>query len=48
MGALGDRMKRKEALLAEFKANGLPSPETPAFAGRTLEQGEPVEGKAPV
>lgn len=49
MAALGDRMKaRKEALLAEFKANGLPSPETRAFTGRMLEQGEPVEGKAPV
>jgi hypothetical protein len=48
MAALGDRMKgRKEALLAEFKANGLPSPETRAFTGRTLEQDEPVEGKAP-
>jgi hypothetical protein len=40
MDGFGARMKaRREALLAEFKANG-PSKETCAFADHTLEQGE--------
>jgi hypothetical protein len=50
MDKLGDRMKtRKKALLAGYKANGIPAPETRTFTGHTIEQGEPVdETKAPV
>jgi hemerythrin superfamily protein len=49
MDALGDLMKsRKKALLAEYKASGIPAPETRTFTGHTIEQGEPVdETKAP-
>jgi hemerythrin superfamily protein len=47
MDELGDRMKaRKEALLAEIKANGLPAPETRTFTGHEIEQGAPVGAKA--
>ena len=43
MDALADRMAaRKEELLAEFKANGLPTPKTRSFTGHKLRQGEPV------
>jgi len=50
MDELGDLMKgRKKALLAEYKRNGIPAPETRTFTGHTLEQGEPVdETEAPV
>lgn len=49
MDGLGDRMKaRKETVLAEFRAKGLPAPETRTFTGHTLEQGEPVGEKPPV
>jgi hypothetical protein len=43
MDALGARMAaRKKELLAEFKAKGLPSPETRSFTGHKLRKGEPV------
>jgi hemerythrin superfamily protein len=50
MDELGDLLKaRKKALLAEYKASGIPAPETRTFTGHALEQGEPVEAtKAPV
>jgi hypothetical protein len=50
MDKLGDLMKtRKKALLAGYKASGIPAPETRTFTGHTIEQGEPVdEAKAPV
>ena len=42
MDALGEEMAaRKEALLAEFKSKGLPSPKTRSFTGHKLVQGEP-------
>jgi Hemerythrin HHE cation binding domain len=44
MAELGDRLKaRKEAVLAEYKSNGIPAPETRTFTGHTLEPGEPVD-----
>jgi hypothetical protein len=44
MVALGDQLAaRKEELLAQFKADGLPPPETRSFTGHELRQGEPVE-----
>ena len=47
MDALGEQMAaRKEQLLAEFKANGLPTPETRSFTGHKLEQGHTIEAKA--
>jgi hypothetical protein len=47
MDALGEQMKaRKEELLAEFKKNGLPTPQTRSFSGHELEQGEPVQQAA--
>ena len=43
MDALGEQMAaRKEQLLADFKAKGLPAPETRSFTGHKLRQGEPV------
>jgi hemerythrin superfamily protein len=50
MDEAGDLMKgRKRALLAEYKTNGIPAPETRTFTGHTLELGEPVEKtEAPV
>jgi len=43
MEALGEEMAaRKEALLAEFKSKGLPSPKTRSFTGHKLVQGEPA------
>jgi len=43
MDALGEEMAaRKEALLAEFKSKGLPSPKTRSFTGHKLVQGEPT------
>jgi hemerythrin superfamily protein len=44
MDELGNRLRaRKEAILAEYKSNGVPAPETRTFTGHTLEQGEPVD-----
>jgi hemerythrin superfamily protein len=43
MDELGARMlARKNELLAQIEADGLPSPETRTFIGHELEQGEPV------
>jgi hypothetical protein len=43
MDALGDKMAaRKKELLAQFKAEGLPTPQTRSFTGHKLRQGEPV------
>jgi hypothetical protein len=33
---------RKEELLAEIKANGIPTPQTRSFTGHALKQGRPV------
>jgi hemerythrin superfamily protein len=42
--ALGDMlMARKQELLAEIKAKGLPVPETRSYTGHELNQGAPVE-----
>jgi len=47
MEELGERMKaRKQALLAEFKANGVPTPETRTFVGHKLKKGEPLDKSA--
>lgn len=47
MDGLGDEMAaRKEDLLAQFKKNGLPPPETRSFSGHRMEQGAPVEQAA--
>ena len=44
MDALGQRLAaRKQELLAQIKAEGLPTPETRSFEGVRLEHGEPVE-----
>lgn len=44
---LGERMAaRKKELLATFKAEGLPAPETRSFCGHTLKQGSPIERAA--
>ena len=44
MDALGQQLAvRKEELLAQIKAGGLPPPETRTFVGGEIEQGEPVE-----
>ena len=44
MDALGAQMQaRKDELLAQFKKNGLPPPETRSFTGHKMEQGAPVE-----
>jgi hypothetical protein len=41
--ALGEQMAaRKEELMADFKANGLPTPKTRSFTGHTLAQSQPV------
>jgi len=40
---LAERMEsRKKQLLAEFKVNGLPTPETRSFSGTKLKRGAPV------
>jgi hypothetical protein len=40
---LGARLKaRKQELMTQFKAGGLPSPETRSFMGHELKQGSPV------
>lgn len=47
MDALGDQMMaRKEQLLAQIKANGIPTPETRSFTGHKLQQGHPLEAGA--
>ena len=47
MDVLADRMSaRKEDLLADIKANGLPTPKTRSFSGHKLQQGQPVESRA--
>jgi len=44
MDALGDQMRaRKQELMAEFEAEGLPAPETRTFTGHDLVEGEPVD-----
>ncbi len=44
MDALADRMRaRKEALTAQFKAEGLPPPETRTFTGHDMVEGDVVE-----
>ncbi len=44
MDALGARMlARKQELIAQFQARGLPSPETRTFTGHDLEMSEPVD-----
>ncbi len=44
MDALGDRMRaRKEALTAQFEAQGLPAPETRSFSGHDMVEGDVVE-----
>lgn len=41
--ALGERMaRRKEELMAQFEASGLPAPETRSFTGSKLKRGAPV------
>ncbi len=43
MDALGEQMAaRKKELLAEFTANGLPTPKTRSFTGHKLTQSQPV------
>ena len=45
--ALGARLAaRKKELLAQFKANGLPSPETRSFTGHKVIQKSPVASSA--
>ena len=45
MDALGEQMMaRKQELLAKFKAEGLPPPQTRSFTGHKLQQGQPVAG----
>ena len=47
MDALADQMAaRKDELLAQIKANGLPAPKTRSFSGHKLEQSQPVEAAA--
>jgi hypothetical protein len=47
MDALGAKMQaRKDQLLAAFKKNGLPPPQTRSFTGHKMEQGAPVEERA--
>lgn len=47
MDALGQQMMaRKKELLAQIKAQGLPSPETRSFTGHKIVQGSPVEQMA--
>jgi hemerythrin superfamily protein len=43
MDALGEQLAtRKAQLLADFKANGVPAPQTRSFTGHKLRQSEPV------
>lgn len=41
-GLGGAMMARKQALLAEIKAKGLPPPKTRSYTGHKLEEGRPV------
>jgi len=44
MAELGDRIAaRKAELLAQFKANGIPTPETRSMTGAKLIRGQPLE-----
>ena len=44
MDALGARMlARKQELIAQFQARGLPSPETRTFTGHDLDMSEHVD-----
>ncbi len=44
MDALGQQMAaRKQELLAQIKAQGLPTPETRTFKGAEVELGQPVD-----
>jgi hemerythrin superfamily protein len=45
MAALGDRLSaRKEEILANFRAQGVPPPQTRSFTGHELQQTRPVDG----
>jgi hypothetical protein len=47
MDDLGARiLARKEELIAQFKAEGVQSPETRTFTGHDLEMGTPVDDAA--
>jgi len=47
MDALGAQMQaRKDALIAQFKQDGLPPPETRSFTGHAMTQGAPVAQEA--
>jgi Hemerythrin HHE cation binding domain len=49
MKDLGNRMRvRKQELMAQYKSEGLASPETRTFTGHDLEQGAPVKEPAKV
>ena len=44
MDALGARMlSRKQELMAQIEADGLPSPETRTFTGHDVEMSSPVD-----
>ncbi len=48
MDDLGARMAaRKQALMAQIKAEGLPAPQTRTFVGSELEKGAPVDEATP-
>ena len=48
MDALGARMlARKQELMAQFEAGGLPSPETRTFSGHDLKESAPVDEASP-
>jgi hypothetical protein len=47
MDELGARMEeRKQELMAQFKAEGVATPETRTFTGHELEMGTPAQGSA--
>ena len=47
MEALGDKLlARKEQLMKQFKANGLPAPTTRSFRGHKLVQGHTMDAPA--
>lgn len=47
LAALGEQMmRRKEALKAEYKERGLPTPVTRSLSGASVQFGEPVEAMA--
>jgi len=48
MDALGARMlARKQELMSQFEAGGLPSPETRSFSGHDLKESAPVDEASP-